>query len=444
MSSSTPEPIPLTIGSTRLATAYPHRPPSERAPHWSWRMVWSADGKRHQRSLGRLPVDGVEEALLHAWAFIDPSSIPVDPSGVRTMVDLSRAWFASVERRPPETGVSPSTLDIYRRACVYIRETIGREQVSKLSNDAFVKLVDTMALPSFRERQDARNRKAMRARGQLSIGPAPDGSGYGHRTINLTLTVLGMILRWGRERDFGVPGGLEPKRFMLKAKKGQEPSRYRRHTPTTQELERFVSGLRKMPLKLAVLLGWRTGARIGELGALRWRDIEQVPGGGFVRLTGKTGTRRVAISTATVEEVLSFKKKHAQPDTRLFSGKFGRRGGARLIAGQQRQGIPEDRQFTFHGLRRRWSADQIEAGVPINVYADQAGHSPEVALRHYAVVTDRERIAASVRVEAMAGAKDIYAQLADRGLSVEAALELIDAALQERVAAKQHLRMVKD
>ena len=443
MSSSTPEPIQLTIGNTRLATAYPHRSPTQRAKHWSWRMVWSRDGRRHQRSLGRLPAEGVEGALLRAWAVIDPSSILEDPSGIQTVLDLSRAWFSFVERRPPETRLADGTLDIYRRACVYIRETIGDVELSKLTNDDVRTLVDTMSLPSFRERQDARNRKAMKARAQLSIGPTPDGNGYGHRTINLTLTVLGMVLRWGRERDFGVPGGLEPKRFTLKAKKGQEPSRYRRHTPTTVELEQFVSRLRKMPLKLAVILGWRTGARIGELGALRWRDIEEVPGGGFVRLTGKTGTRRVAISTAALDEVLSFKKKHAQPDTQLFSDMFGRRGGTRLVAGQERQDIPEDLQFTFHGLRRRWSADQIEAGVPINVYADQAGHSPEVALRHYAVVTDRERMAASIRVGAMAGAKDVYAHLADRGLSVEEALELVDVALAERVNNKNHLRLAR-
>ena len=47
--------------------------------------------------------------------------------------------------------------------------------------------------------------------------------------------------------------------------------------------------------------------------------------------------------------------------------------------------------------------------MPINVYADQAGHSPEIALRHYAVVIDRERMAASVRVDATTGANDIHA-----------------------------------
>ena len=114
-----------------------------------------------------------------------------------------------------------------------------------------------------------------------------------------------------------------------------------------------------------------------------------------------------------------------------------------MVGAQQRQHIPEERQFTFHGLRRRWCADQIEAGVPINVYADQAGHSPEIALRHYTVITDRERMAARIRVEATTGANDIYAQLVDRGLSVEKALELIDGVLSERVGKGEHLQIAE-
>ena len=79
-------------------------------------MVWSLDGRRHQRSLGRLPPEEIEGALLKAWAVIDPSSILEDPSGIRTVLDLSRAWYAFAERRPPETRLAQGTLDIYRRA----------------------------------------------------------------------------------------------------------------------------------------------------------------------------------------------------------------------------------------------------------------------------------------------------------------------------------------
>ena len=407
-------------------------------------MVWSLAGKRHQRSLGRLPEAEVQAALLQEWAGIDPSSIVEDRSGMGTVLNLCRAWYAQLEERPPETRLADNTLSIYRRACVYIREAIGDVPVKSLSNDAIRGMVDSMSTPAFRARLDTRNQQAAKERGQRSTGAPARGRGYGHRTINHTLTVLTMVLRWGRERDLGVPGGLEPKRYAIKLKKGQARSRYRHHTPTVEEVQAFYQRLRKTPMKLAVLIAWTTGARIGEIGALCWRDIQVGHGGGFVRLVGKTGTRRVAMGESSLQDILSFKPSDSPLDRRLFPRSFGRRGGTGLVQAQERQSIPKERQFTFHGLRRRWSADQIEAGVPINVYADQAGHSPEIALRHYAVVTDRERMAASVRVEAMSGAKDIYGQLAERGLSVEKALELIDAALRERVAAKEHLRMVQD
>jgi integrase len=405
-------------------------------------MVWSLDGTRHQRSLGRLEESEVEAALLEAWSSIDPSSIAEDRGGVQTLVSLCRAWYAHLEQRPPEARLADNTLAIYRRACVYIREAIGQVAIQQLSHDHIRLLVDRMTQPDFRAQLDARQRAEALERGQATSGPRPNGVGYGHQTINHTLTVLGMVLRWGRERDFGVPGGLSPKRYMLKARKGQSTARYRSYTPTTDEVQAFYDGLRRSPLRLAVLLGWRTGGRIGELGALRWRDIEAVPGGGFVRLDGKTGVRRVAISTEVLDQALSYQGR-ALPELWVFGRSFGRRGGSGLVASQKRQGIPLERQFTFHGLRRRWSADQIEAGVPINVYADQAGHSPEVALRHYAVVTDRERMAARIRVEARVGAKDVYAQLAERGLSVEEALALIDAGLRERVVRGEHLGLVE-
>ena len=192
-----------------------------------------------------------------------------------------------------------------------------------------------------------------------------------------------------------------------------------------------------------MLIAWRTGARIGELGALRWQDIQPGSGGGFVRLVGKTGTRRVAVGAEILEQILAFRGADIPPERRLFALSFGRRGGTGLVGAQARQDIPLEQQFTFHGLRRRWSADQIQAGVPINVYADQAGHSPEIALRHYAVVTDRERMAARIRVDATTGANDIYGQLVERGLSVEQALALIDGALAEQVERKEHLHLAK-
>lgn len=438
-----PEPVELSISGRRLATAYPHRPPGKRTEHWSWRMVWSIGGTRQQRSLGRQPVDQVQSALLKEWAGIDPASIVQDHSGLGSVVSLCRAWYAQLEQRPQETRLSDNTLAIYRRACLYIREAIGELPVKSLSNDVIRGLVDAMTSPAFRARLDTRNKAAAQARGQRSTGAPARGQGYGHRTINHTLTVLGMVLRWGRERDLEVPGGLEPKRYAIKLKKGQTRSRYRSYTPTAEEVQAFYERLRKTPIKLAVLIALRTGGRIGELGALRWRDIQAASGGGFVRLVGKTGTRRVAVGAGVLDEILSFKEPGIDPERRLFRSSFGRRGGAGLVGAQERQAIPLELQFTFHGLRRRWSSDQIQAGAPINVYADQAGHSPEIALRHYAVVTDRERMAARTRVEATTGANDIYAQLVERGLSVEQALELIDGALEQQVIRREHLQVAE-
>ncbi len=435
---STPDPVLLEIGSRRLATAYPHRPPTDRKPLWSWRMVWTQRGERKQRSLGRLVVAEVAEAMLGLWETIDPASIAEDRRRVRRVVDLCRVWYATLEDRPEDTRLSSRTLDIYSRACAYIRDTIGDRALSTLSSEDVRALAGAMAAPELRARTELKHRKAATRRGQTS-GPRARGRGYGHRTINLTLTVLAMALKWGADEGYPVPKGLKPSRYEIRPKRGERKARYRDHTPTPAELQALVGSMRRSAIRLALVVGWRTGGRVSELGALTWGDVEAVPGGGFVRLSGKTGVRRVSVSPETLAFVLEHQPEDAGAQDLVFDEKFGRRGSSRLTAVQEARGVRKDRQFTFHGLRRRWCSDQIEAGVPVNVYADQSGHSPEIALKHYARVTDRERQAARLRVDERAGARDLYGFLAERGLAVEEAMELLDAALKERAARGHHL-----
>lgn len=384
------------------------------------------------------------EALVEAWRGIDPASIEEDRSGIKTIVDLCRAWYAVQEARRVRQ-LTANTLSIYRHACEYIRDSkLGAVPLKAANGEHVAALVEQMANPAFRAQRAVRIKKAQKAVGQTG-GPQAHGRGYGHRTINQTLVVLGIIWKWGREQGYPAPSIL-PTRFKIETKRGQDAHVYRDHTPSTDEIEAVLGQMRRTPIRLAMTIAWKAGARVGEVGGLRWGDIERTPhgwvliiGAGGREGSAKTGTRRVALPAAVAEDILSYRPGSSRPSAHLFGASAGKRLGDRLIAVQQRQGIPVATQFTFHGLRRRWSLDQIAAGVPVSVYADMSGHSPEVALRHYARVSDQDRQAAMLRVEATSGANDVYAYLADKGLTVADAIELIDAALRARASKGEHL-----
>ena len=444
MTASKPAAVPLDIGGRRLATAYPHRPPTKKQPDWSWRLVWSAEGANHQRSLGRISDSEVPSALLSYWiSEIDPSAggdLEADRSGVQTLTDLLRAWYAVQEGRKARP-LTEATLAIYRRSCEYVRDaSIGSISIRALTPSRIGEFVEELADPAYR----ARRTEKIRASQPDTQTPIKSSSkGYGTATIEAALRVLGIVFKWGREEGYPVPSGLKVADYNpTKGKRGRakEGRVYRSYTPTQEETAEFFESLKKSPLKLGTLIAWKAGLRISEVAGLRWCDIDQTPFGTVLQVgessrgKAKTGTRRVAISASTAELISTYRSTDSSPSDYLFQPNAGKRLGGALTGAQEHRGTDYDRQFTFHGLRRRWTLNQLEGGVPVNVYADQSGHSPEVALRHYARVSDQDRAASVLRVDEKTGGNDIYKFLSEKGLTVQEAIALIEAGLAGSVA----------
>ena len=59
--SSRPKKVVLGTQRKKLATAYPHHPPSKKIPLWSWRMIIDEPntGETIRRTLGRLEREDV-------------------------------------------------------------------------------------------------------------------------------------------------------------------------------------------------------------------------------------------------------------------------------------------------------------------------------------------------------------------------------------------------
>ena len=239
--------------------------------------------------------------------------------------------------------------------------------------------------------------------------------------------MLSIALRWGAKKGWQVPV-VSPSSAGVRGGAGPEDRVYRSHTPDDAEVAALVDSMRPSVVRRAILVMWRCGLRVGELSALRWRDLERTATGSFLhvganpdaeghRKRAEQKTRRVAVPVEVALELEQHRPPHG-PDADLLPGG---RWSTRVVGVQERRGVPYARQFTPHGLRRRYCSNLLDAGASIGLYVDQAGHSPRVALEVYYRATDRRRQALSVDVAGLTSQVDLSAVVAELGLTLEEA-----------------------
>jgi integrase len=143
------------------------------------------------------------------------------------------------------------------------------------------------------------------------------------------------------------------------------------------------------------------GLRIGELCALRWRDVD-LAGGWLGVGESKTdaGRRRVKIRGALRDEMLVLRGRHQEAPPAAYV--FGTRSGGRMspdnfrsrvlraavkLAGERLEadGLPPlPDKLTPHSLRRTFCSLLYALGEDPGVVMDEMGHTdPELALRVY-------------------------------------------------------------
>ena len=354
MTHQKPEPIVLSGGDIVFARAYPYRPPTARQPHWSWRMttVKSGQGRVH-KYLARLRPADVPAALAAAYAEVDPGGVETDSSHIRTLEHVLRAWFAGyVEPRCPDSGT-------FRPESCRARNTVRNHRTSARR---LIRNGCDYPLSNLSERDLEQLHGRLMAK-------------YSVRTVNLDRKVLHQAMRWARRQDIQCPDVRMPK---VKPTDENRVNRFR--TPTVAEVERIIDTMRECRLKLEIKIGLATGARIGEITDLRWRDIFYDDQDHWIRLTGKTGTREVSIEKEHHDEWRARKPAHATEDARIFNTHFRKNGTAQLAKSAEYRGIDG---FTFHGMRRLMTDRLHRKRVDPGSYAHIMGHSYEEAVRIY-------------------------------------------------------------
>jgi integrase len=162
--------------------------------------------------------------------------------------------------------------------------------------------------------------------------------------------------------------------------------------PSAGHVERALGAVAPR-YRLPVLILEATGMRIGELVALRWRDVDEPEGRWRVhKVTAKTRRSRwVQVPPDLFVRVLRLvPREDREPDAPVFAGLGAARLRTDLARGCKAAGVP---LFSPHDLRHRRLSLWHREGVPAAEAAKRAGHArSSVTLDTYShvLVDDRE------------------------------------------------------
>ncbi len=399
----------------------------------------TAGGKRHYVTLGYAS-EGITEAqarveLENVLADIRrgiwkaPAAAPVHeaPREEPTFHELASEW---VERRRHE--VDDRTLEHWLWALsTHLLPFFARFPTSAIT----VALVESYKAEKLVERGRREAAIARWTREEPETRGRKPRRGLSNASINKTLKVLAQVLDDAVEFGYAETNAARGKRRRLKAAK-----------PRRIWLElHAVQALLDAAGKHRALLGTMVmaGLRVGELCALRWRDVD-LAGGRLNVADAKTdaGIRVVDLSPMLLDELKLHRADTAfpAPDDLVFSTAAGTVRNRSNITRQILQPAIERANVelakvgrspiegvTNHSLRRTYMSLLYEAGASPAYVMDQAGHTDaKMALEVYAKVMERKRDTGE-RMDALVRGAD----WAQKGTSGAEAVEPVPLAATE-------------
>lgn len=216
-------------------------------------------------------------------------------------------------------------------------------------------------------------------------------------TLNRYMVAISAVFTWAIEARLAPRAWVHPCRGIRRLPEAEGRVRFL----DADERSRLFAACRasRYPRLYALALtAMLTGARRGELLALRWRDLNLEAG--IARL-GKTknGDRRTLILLPRVLEALA-PFAGSDPGRFVFGSVRERYQHPAQIESAWRDAVARAgiRDFHFHDLRHCCASYMAQAGVPLNVIAEVLGHRKLDMARRYAHLTTQSK------AQAMAGA----------------------------------------
>ena len=244
---------------------------------------------------------------------------------------------------------------------------------------------------------------------------------YAHRTINTILRIMGAVFKLGIKRGQCAKNPVDSvERAVRVAKELESGEDSAFNSNDTLELDNVLSPTEIQVLLQAAQSGFRrvlfetaylTGAREGELLALRWTDLELPKEGAgkmairrslsWARLKGeetrpryfppktKAGRRTISIPTLLVADLKRWKLQCPKSEEGLvfptLEGKPVCRDWLLRVAFYPTLSRARLRRVTFHTLRHSCASAMIAAGAPVTEVQHRLGHAnPAITLQVYA------------------------------------------------------------
>jgi len=351
-----------------------------------WELDYRPQGLYGPRRRVRFQTKKAAERYLAQTALQAARGDYVEPAEVARFAEVAEDWFRSkTDRRPSHV------CDLRARLDQHILPAFGARKIDRVA---------VIAIEQFRD--------GLRERG------------YAYRTINTILRIIGAVFRLALKRgqcaknpvdgvDRAVAAAKEIRPGAAADGSGEEVNPERILTP--EEIGRLLEAASAGIWRTLIKTAFVSGARSGELLALRWTDLElpkEGPGKiairrslSWARRTGeeirarfyppktKAGIRTIGIPAELVSELRRWKLQcPPSADQLVFPAPAGQpMHRERLL----RQGFypalrrAKLRAVTFHSLRHSCASVLIKRGVAITDLQHHLGHAnPAITLRIYA------------------------------------------------------------
>jgi integrase/recombinase XerD len=165
----------------------------------------------------------------------------------------------------------------------------------------------------------------------------------------------------------------------------EPPRRPRKRMPTLEPLQmmRMICLAGKPRDRALLLVLADTGARVGEIAGLQWRDIHD----DTISVTGKTGEREVPISDETRRLLLSLRAKGDYVFTNYRGEPISRQGIYLIVSAcMEKTGITGPK-LGPHRLRHAFGKGYLVNGGDVRSLQQILGHSSIATTEHYAELT---------------------------------------------------------
>lgn len=254
----------------------------------------------------------------------------------------------------------------------YWAATLGDIPLGELDDDHVFDALEALANRRGRyfAGHDALGQRILKAKKQR-LAPA---------TVNRYQAALSALLSWAQRRRIAPRNWTNPCRSLEMRPERNEVVRFL----DAQERDALIAACKasRWPkLYLLVLMGLTTGARRGELEALRWQDIDLERAEGSVHRSKNGDRKTLVLIPAVVEEL----RKHLGGDRELLFASKRRPDVAFNFepAWEKALALANIKSFRFHDLRHSCASALAQNGATLLEIADVLGHRQLSVTKRY-------------------------------------------------------------